>query len=390
MKTVGVVTGTRAEYGLLQGVIQLLLGESTIHMKVIVTGTHLSEAHGMTVEDIRKDGIEISTEIPILEPALLNEGVSMIMARTLERFGQYFQEEAMDMLVLLGDRYEIFAVAIAAMNARIPIAHIHGGEITQGAMDDAMRHSITKLSYLHFTSTEEYRNRVIQLGEHPNRVFHVGSLGVENCKKQVLMSQIELEDSIGYVLGDYYAVVTYHPVTLEVGDMMEEIHSVVNALREYPNLKYLCTKANADEGGNLINEYLEKMEQEEPERFKLVDSLGMKRYLSALQSCTMVIGNSSSGILEAPAMKVPTVNIGDRQLGRTQAASIFNCNTTSTGIIQAMEEAKQWNAHSKHESFVNSYEKADTAKNIAEIIRTTLEQETIDLKKEFYDINSSS
>ncbi len=387
MKTVGVVTGTRAEYGLLKGVIRSLLGESTIHTKVIVTGTHLSEAHGMTVEEIRKDGIEISTEIPILDSALPNEGVSTIMARTLEGFGQYFQEEAMDLVVLLGDRYEIFAVAIAAMNARIPIAHIHGGEITQGAMDDAMRHSITKLSYLHFTSTEEYRKRVIQLGEQPNRIFNVGSLGVENCKKQELMSQIELEDSIGYVLGDSYAVVTYHPVTLEAGDMMEEIHSMVSALREYPNLKYLCTKANADEGGNQINDYLEQMEQEEPERFKLVDSLGMIRYLTALKYCTMVIGNSSSGILEAPAMKVPTVNIGDRQLGRTQAASILNCNITSASIIQAMEEAEQWNTHSKHESFVNPYEKEDTAKNIVEIIRTTLEQGTIHLKKEFYNTN---
>ena len=340
MKNICVLTATRAEYGLLKNVILKLRREPEFHVNVIATGMHLDRDFGETYREIEEDGIQITARIPILSKKDGSVGMSETMAEALVRFGLFFAENRQDLLVVLGDRYETMAVCIAAMNAQIPIAHIHGGEVTEGAIDDAIRHSITKMSFLHFTSTEVYRRRVIQLGEDPGRVFFVGALGVENILSQKLLEKADLEKAIQFTLGARYCLVTFHPVTLEKDSAMEQIRELFQAMDEMTEYHYLITKSNADAGGRLINECLEEFASERKERIYLTESLGMIRYLSAMKYCSMVIGNSSSGILEAPAMGVPTINIGDRQRGRIQADSIINCQPDCGSIKEAMRRAE--------------------------------------------------
>ena len=281
------------------------------------------------------------------------------------------------------------AVCIAAMNAQIPIAHIHGGEVTEGAIDDAIRHSITKMSYLHFTSTEIYRRRVIQLGEHPDRVFCVGALGVENILSQKLFAKSELEESIQFELGEKYCLVTFHPVTLEEGSGIRQVEELLQAMDEMTEYHYLITKANADAGGREINKCLEEFAAVRKEKVYLTESLGMVRYLSAMKYCSMVLGNSSSGILEAPAMRVPTVNIGDRQRGRIHADSIINCEPCCSSIKEAMRRAEEPEFRERVRKQVQPFGDGDTSRRIAGRIKEYLFKEDgkgADLKKNFYDI----
>ena len=329
MKQICVLTATRAEYGLLKNLIEKLQQELEFCVNVVVTGMHLDKAFGETYREIEQDNIPIYAKIPILSEQDGAVGVSETMANAIVKFGHFFAEKKQDLLIVLGDRYETMAVCIAAMNAQIPIAHIHGGEVTEGAIDDAIRHSITKMSYLHFTSTESYRQRVIQLGEEPERVFCVGALSVENILNQKLMEKKELEESLHFSLGEKYCLVTFHPVTLENSTELEQIGELLQAIDEMSEYHYIITKANADAGGRLINEHLEEYARVRGDRVYLTESLGRLRYLSAMKHCSMVIGNSSSGILEAPVMRVPTINIGDRQRGRIQADSVLNCGFNS-------------------------------------------------------------
>lgn len=388
-KKICVLTATRAEYGLLKNLIMGLQDEPAFQVNVVVTGMHLDPAFGETYREIEKDGIPIAAKIPILSKRDGAVGMSETMANALKGFGHFFAENRQDLLVLLGDRYETLAVCIAAMNERIPIAHIHGGEVTEGAIDDAIRHSITKMSFLHFTSTEEYRRRVIQLGEQPDRVFCVGALGVENIFRQKLLTKAELEESIHFSLGDRYCLVTFHPITLEEGGGIAQVEELLAAFDAAPAYHYLITKANADAGGRAINARLEGYAQARHQNTLLIDSLGMVRYLSAMKYCSMVIGNSSSGILEAPAMGVPTINIGDRQRGRIQAGSIINCVPLREEILAAMRRAETKEFRQAMEGQVLPYGDGSASVRIVRHIRESLLGEGgngIDLKKKFYDI----
>lgn len=390
VKNICVLTATRAEYGLLKNVILKLREEPAFRVSVLVTGMHLEKAFGETCREIEEDGIPVTAKIPILSGKDGAVGMSETMAEALVRFGLFFAENRQDLLVVLGDRYETMAVCIAAMNEQIPIAHIHGGEVTEGAIDDAIRHSISKMSFLHFTSTEMYRRRVIQLGEHPDRVFCVGALGVENIFGQNLLTRPELEKSIGFSLGEKYCLVTFHPVTLDEGAGTEQTEELLQAMDQMPEFRYLITKANADAGGREINRLLETYAGTRRDRVYLTESLGMIRYLSAMKYCSMVIGNSSSGILEAPAMGVPTVNIGDRQRGRIQTDSIINCRPVSSEIKEAMRRAGTEEIRERIRVQHLPYGDGNTSGRIVDRIREWLAGEgtgRIDLKKSFYDVD---
>lgn len=385
MKKVAVVTATRAEYGILKPLIKRLKAEPEIELQLLVTGTHLSAKYGNTEQEIIKDGFEIYERIPILEDGNTAYDVSCTMANAIKGFAAYFRKEHPDLLVVLGDRTEMLGICCAAMNEHVPIAHLHGGELTEGAVDDCVRHALTKMSYLHFAASEEYRKRIIQLGETPDRVFHVGALGVENILKSPLLSYEEMCESVGIPKGKKYAVVTFHPVTLEGGSEQEQADVLIEAMNQRSEYFYLITKANADAGGEAVNARLEAYCQS-VRNAKLVASLGMQRYLSAVKYSCFVLGNSSSGIIEAPALGIPTVNIGDRQKGRLMADTIITCNVKKEEIVAAMDKA----SHVPHNISV-LYGDGNTSEKIVNVIKLFLFDEKWDLekaflKKKFYDV----
>ncbi len=384
MNRLAIVTATRAEYGLLSRVIKAFQDDPDIDLNVVVTGTHLSEAHGMTVNEIKSDGVVIDREIPILSAQSGPRGISETMANALVGFTEYFEDIKPDCVLLLGDRYETLAIAEACMNCRIPIAHIGGGEVTEGAIDEAVRHSITKMSYIHFTSAGEFKKRVEQLGEDPERVFFTGSLGVENSMKENFISKKELEAYIGCTLGEKYAVGTFHPVTLEKDSARFEAAELIKAITAFNDIKFLFTKANADDGGNIINAMLSEAAKEFP-NIILVDSLGKRRYLSALKNCEFVIGNSSSGLLEAPCFHIATVNIGDRQKGRLRGETVIDCGNKSGEIITAINEALMRKASGEFANSVSPYGDANASVQIHDILKKHLCANNFDLKKKFFD-----
>lgn len=385
LKKICVLTANRSEYSLLKPLIKKLSKKKEFNVCVAVTGAHLSPEFGMTYCEIEKDGIRIDKKIEILLSADSPSAVSKSMGLAMIGFAEYFEENKPDILIVLGDRYETLAVCCAAVNQGIPIAHIHGGEVTEGAIDDGIRHAITKLSYLHFTSTIEYQKRVIQLGEHPERVFCVGALGVENVLNMPLISKKQLEESINFALDKPYGMVTFHPVTLEHGNAEMQVGELLGALDLFTSMKFIITKANADAEGRVINKYLEEYEKKH-ENVKLFDSLGTVRYLSAVKYSSMVIGNSSSGLIEAPSFRIPTINIGNRQKGRMQAASIINCKPESCEIATAIKRACTYEFQEKLEKIRNPYGNGETSDKIADIIFRYLFLETINLCKPFYDI----
>lgn len=386
MKRIGIMTGTRAEYGLLKPLMQEINKDNDLELYLIVSGMHLSPEFGMTYQEIEEDGFEINTKVEMLLSSDSPAGISKSIGLGVIGFADEFQRADLDMLILLGDRYEALSAAICAMVMRIPIAHLHGGELTEGAIDEGIRHSITKMSYLHFTSTEQYRNRVIQLGENPERVFYVGALGVENIKKINLMTKEELERSIHFEIDENTVVVTYHPVTLENNTVEEQFLNLLKVLDRNPKIRMIFTKANADTNGRIVNELIDKYAAQNSERACAFMSLGQKRYLSALKYCRIVIGNSSSGIIEAPSFGKPIINIGDRQKGRICADSVINCGYTQQEIQQAMETALTEEFENKASNCRNPYEKENTAANIISVIKDYLLNDKIKLKKGFYDI----
>ncbi len=384
-KKIAVMTATRAEYGLLSPVIKKMLGDNELEISVVATGTHLSPSFGMTYKEIEADGVSIDQKIEILLDSDTSTAMSKSMALALMSFSEYFERSKPDALLVLGDRYEALAVCCAAMNARIPIIHLYGGETTEGAIDEAIRHAITKMSYLHFTSTEVYRRRVIQLGEHPSRVFCVGSLGVENALKSELFSQEEIFKELGIPQGVKYALVTYHPVTLENVSIRESIKVFLDAITSRDNLFYIITKANSDAGGRIINQMFEAYAVEH-KNVRVFDSLGLKRYLSAVKYSMMVIGNSSSGIVEVPSFGIPTINIGDRQRGRIKAESVIDCRETREDIILAMRKAETEDYRKICQEIKNPYEGKNPASEIVQLIKSELLQKPVNLKKKFYDL----
>ncbi len=385
-KRISILTATRAEYGLLKPIIQKLRGNESFDVRLVVTGAHLSPEFGLTYREIVMDGIPIDEKIEILLSADTPAAISKSMGLAMVSFADYFSRLNPDLLIVLGDRYETLAVAIAAMNQRIPIAHLYGGETTEGAIDESIRHAITKLSYLHFTSTLEYRNRVIQLGESPDRVFCVGAVGVENIRQVKLMSRVELEEQLHFRLDKPYAVITFHPVTLELGASSAQIAALLEACDTFKDMKFVFTKANSDTEGRIINQMIDEYVSVHHNAIA-VTSLGMVRYLSALKSAAMVIGNSSSGLVEAPSFGIPTINIGDRQRGRLQSESVINCKPVKEEIERAIEQALSSDFITNARKSVNPYGDGKVSDKIADTIEDFLLNNKIDLKKVFYDLN---
>lgn len=388
-KQIGVLTATRAEFGLLKPLIQRLIAEDFCDVKVLVTGAHLSAAFGDTYKEIEEAGIPIAEKIECVAGGDSRRDITNNMAMAMMGFGEYFEETKLDLLIVLGDRYETLAVCIAAMNEEIPIAHIHGGEATEGLIDEAVRHSITKMSHLHFPCTEVYRNRIIQMGERPECVFNVGALAVENVKTIDFTSREDLSKDIGIDLAEDYAVVTFHPVTLEEDSGVEQFDQLLGAIKEFPNMKFIITKANADAGGMCINQKIDDF-AEEHDNVVAVTSLGVKRYLSAVKECAVVIGNSSSGIIEAPCLHVPTVNVGDRQKGRMMPGSVLCCEPNRDAIVEAVKKATSPGFRESVKTMENPFGDGTASEKMVEVMRMAFAQRgEIDVMKSFYDIEVS-
>lgn len=384
-KTICVVTATRAEYGLLKPLIFKLKEDKDINLKVVVTGMHLSPEFGLTYKEIINDNIEIDEKIEILMSSDTNVGVCKSMAMAMISFSDYFNRIKPEMLIILGDRYEIFSIASVATVLNIPIAHLHGGEITEGVYDDAFRHSITKMSYIHFTSNEAYRKRVIQLGEEPERVFNVGAIGLDSIKNIKLLSLNQLEESIDFKLDKKFGLVTFHPVTLENGTAEKQCNELLMALDDFKNMKFIITKANSDTDGRIINKSIEEYASRNKERILVVSSLGQLRYLSAMKYSSVVIGNSSSGIIETPSFKVPTVNIGNRQKGRIKARSVIDCEVKKDKIILAINKALDLEFLQSIKNIKNPYGDGESSEKIIIHLKRCINGK-INLKKKFYNL----
>lgn len=382
-----VVTGTRAEYGIMSRLMQALKDDNRVNLQIIATNMHLSPEFGMTVNEIEADGFKIDKKVEMLLSSDTPTGTVKSMGLASIGFADAYAELSPDMIVILGDRYEMLAAASAALIFGIPVAHLYGGEITEGAYDDAIRHAITKLSYLHFTSTEEYRHRVIQMGESPERVHWVGALGADNIANSTIMPLAELEKSIGTDLGDSFLLVTFHPVTKEPGQAKAQTIALLSALEEVISRhNVLFTMPNSDTDGRIVAKLISDWVKDHPGKSAAVTSLGRARYYSALTHCTAVIGNSSSGLAEAPSFKKPTLNIGNRQKGRAQGNTIINCEATLEDIrlglskIIDMETIAEIAKHGE-----NPYAKTGTLEAIhSTLVETPL---PIHATKHFHDIN---
>ena len=323
-----VVTGSRAEYGLLCPILIKIQESNKLELQLISTSSHHSTEYGLTYKQIENDGFTIDDKINNLFPSDSNSSIVKSTAKATSLLSDSFDRLEPDIVLLLGDRYETHASATAAMLMNIPIAHIHGGEVTEGAVDEQIRHSITKMSYLHFCSTETYRKRVIQMGEDPARVFYSGAPGIDNIKNLKLLTKNKLEKELNWKLTFKSALFTYHPVTLEESDVEIDLEVILSILETF-SFNILFTYANADSGGKVINQKIEEFCKIQPARYKVVKSLGQIKYLSAMKYVDLLIGNTSSGIIEAASFRKPVVNIGDRQKGRLRGENVIDCNINS-------------------------------------------------------------
>lgn len=380
MKNVCVITGTRADYGLLYWTLKALKEEETINLQLCATGMHLSPEFGLTYQQIEKDGFSIDYKVETLMSGDTGSAIAKSIGLGVIGFADAFQQLSPDLILVLGDRYEILAAVIAAMSARIPVAHCHGGELTLGAIDDAIRHTITKMSHLHFVSTIEYKNRVLQLGEQEENIHVVGALGLENLSKN-LISKTEFEARIGRSLQPLNFIITYHPETLSTKTTSEQLNPLFEALDQFPNALMIFTQPNSDHEGRALNSYIKEYVNKNSNRAVFYPTLGSKAYLTALSLCDLVIGNSSSGIIEAPSFNTPTINIGDRQKGRIKAASVIDTTTDTENIVRAIEKGLSWNSESISRKNLNPYEGDQPAKDIVSIVK----QEQV-LNKSFNDI----
>lgn len=379
-----VITGSRAEYGLLSGLMQAIKEDAALKLQVIVTNMHLSPEFGLTYKEIEKDGFHIDKKVEmLLSSDTANATVKSVGLATIG-FADAYEDLSPDLIVVLGDRFEILAAVTAALFYKIPVAHLHGGEITEGAYDDAIRHAITKMSHLHFTSTEAYRKRVIQLGEQPERVFNVGALGVENIKKTPLLSKKELEDSLGFTLSEKSLLVTYHPVTMENATAEEQCRNLLNALEKYPDYRIVFTLPNSDTEGRVIMKLIHAFVEKHTDRSIAFTSLGKVRYLSALQYVSAVIGNSSSGIIEVPSFGIPTLNIGERQRGRIAVESVIHCGTSTEEIAAGLQTIFSEAVQQKAKLQSNPYEKEGTTEAIRWVLKTISTENLV--QKRFYSL----
>lgn len=380
-----VFTGTRAEYGLLRSLLTAIAQDDETTLQLIASGTHLSEKHGNTIEEIRADGFIPDVTIPLDLDACTSVDAASAIGEVIHGCAQALATLKPDVLVILGDRYEAFACASAATVMRTPIAHIHGGETTEGAMDEAFRHAITKMAHLHFTAAEVYRRRVIQMGESPDLVYNSGSLGVENTMSIQIMKKAELEADISFTMKEHCLLCTFHPPTLSKSDSQKQafFEAMEQILNSHRQVHIIMTGANADPGGRAIDSLSAQMASRYPKRVLVTPSLGLKRYLSAMQYCAAVVGNSSSGIIEAPTMKTPTVNIGDRQKGRICADSVLHCAPTPEAIRLTVEKALSPQCQALAQSVINPYHRPGTSSQILQRIKGTDYSHI--LKKHFHD-----
>ena len=387
MKHIAVITTTRAEFGLLLPLIKELRTKETEEFRVslVVTGTHLSDEYGGTISEIKETSLRIDEEVSVRMESCTPEDISRNQADVLVKFTKLFSERKYDAIVILGDRYEMLMIAIAATNTLTPIIHLCGGDTTEGAVDECVRHSITKMSYYHFVTNELSKRRVIQLGEDPTRVFNVGSTSIDNINNIDTYTSADVLKSLGINCSCRYAVCTYHPVTLESRDIEETIMDFVYSIKRRPKIEFIVTKSNADKGGTIINEILER-ESRHIKNMHVVDSLGMARYIALVRHAEFVMGNSSSGIIEAPALHVPTINIGDRQKGRLKSESVINCGIKTDDINSAIEKALSEEMKTIAQNVKSPYGDGHAAEKMTKFIFCMLQGE-INLKKKFYEVD---
>lgn len=383
MKKICVVTGTRAEYGLLRWVMEGIEASPCLQFQLLVTGMHLSPEFGLTYKTIEADGFRIDRKVEMLLSSDTPVGVTKSMGLAICGFADALADLKPDMLVVLGDRYEILAAVSAAMIARIPVTHLHGGELTEGAFDEAIRHSITKMSHLHFVAAEEYRRRVIQLGEQPDRVFRVGGLGIDSILRLPLLSRQALETSLDFSLGAKNLLVTFHPVTLEEGTAAAQMHELLSALAELEETHIIFTMPNADTDGRQMFDLIHAFVAAHPKTAKAFTSLGQLRYLSAVRWVDAVVGNSSSGIAEVPSLKKGTINIGDRQRGRLRATSVIDCLPRQEAILQALDTLYSPSFQATLAQTENPYGSGGASKKVVQIMEEA-DFSTL-LKKQFFD-----
>lgn len=379
-----VITGTRAEFGIMYWLIKEIHDDPELELQLVVTGMHLSPEFGLTFKEIEKQNLPILKKVEVLMSSDTPVGVSKSMGLTTISFAEVFQEIKPDICLVLGDRFEIFSAVSAAMTARIPVAHLHGGEATEGLIDEAIRHSITKMSHLHFVATKEYANRVIQLGEQPDRVFNYGSPGIDNIYKLNLLSKKNFEKSIEFELGQLNFLVTFHPVTLEGETSEKQFTELLNALDKFENAKIIFTMPNSDTHGRVIIDLINKYVAENKNRSIAFQSLGQLRYLSALKYMSAVIGNSSSGLAEVPSFKIPTINIGDRQKGRLKAESVIDCQPEDKDITKSINKAVSKDFKKVLAKVVNPYGDKGASLRIKEELKN--HDITGILKKKFYNL----
>ena len=375
-----VVTGTRAEYGLFYPVMKKIQASDKLELQLIVSTMHLSEEFGSTYKQIEKDGFTIDEKIENLIASDTKSAIAKSTGLATILLSDAFNRLQPDIVLLLGDRFETHAAATTAMLMNIPIAHIHGGEITEGAVDEQIRHSITKMSYIHFASTEQYRQRIIQMGEDPSRVFTSGAPGIDNIMNLKLLSKSELENDLNWKFGEKSALFTYHPVTLENSNIHDELDQIFASLKK-SGLNILFTYANADDNGRIINQKIEAFCQTDSSKYKVVKSLGQLRYLSAMKYVDILIGNTSSGIIEAASFHKPVVNIGDRQKGRLQSGNVIDCNlqTLPKAIQNALSKEFQISCRTITNIYGNGH--------ASDIIVETVSETELSVVKKFVDIH---
>ena len=382
-RKVCIVTGSRAEYGLLYWLIKEVEADKNLKLQLIATGMHLSSEFGLTYKEIEKD-FKIDKKIDMHLSSDTSIGISKSMSIAQTSFAKAYIELKPDIVVVLGDRYEIFSAVSSAMISRIPIAHLHGGEATEGSIDEAIRHCITKMSHLHFTATEEYSKRVMQLGEDSKRVFNVGGAGIENIKRLKLLTKMKFEKSINFKLKKKNVLVTFHPVTLEIKTSKKHFQELLNSIDELEDTNIIFTKANSDADGKIINQMIDKYISKNSDKSIGVASLGQLKYLSALQYVDFVIGNSSSGLLEVPSFKIGTINIGDRQKGRIKADSVVDCSPNKKSIKKAIKIVYSKKFQKFLKDVKNPYGDGCASKKIIKVLKS-VKLENI-LKKTFFDI----
>ena len=387
MRKICVITGTRAEYGLLRWVMEAIKDDPDLTLQIVATGMHLSPEFGLTYQEIEQDGFKIDRKVEMLLSSDTKVGIAKSMGLGVIGFADALHELQPDLLVVLGDRFEIFSAVSAALSACIPVAHLHGGETTEGAIDEAFRHAITKMSHLHFVAAPEYYRRVIQLGEQPERVFLVGGLGVDSIKRLHLLDKIAVQTALNFELGHKSLLITFHPETIEIGLAKRQMAELLAALEPLQDTQLIFTLPNADADGRILTSMIQNFVAQHPNA-RSYTTLGQLLYLSCAAHVDAVIGNSSSGLTEVPSLKTGTINIGHRQRGRLQAKSVINCETTRSGITAALIQIYSTQFQKSLKDTINPYGEGGASNLIVSIIKTAA-LEGIQ-KKSFYDLSNSS